>query len=254
MTDTDRERRGKHREWTTTFIVTFVVVVFCYVIVSAFFQDRIVAARASFQTWTDAVTWSWSWSGSAESVTIPLPRPDVFFVNRGIFDAPEKPLSRISGAIALSPPYTVSGSDTIRQGETEIRLAFVEGLEPGAICLDQYLMKTSCGLMGRASLQNLIASSELRCLPVFYRQTDTRYQCHLDAVDLAEHQVRAGFALPDIHGNATLRSAMHNARDAEAGAWNGGWQIVSPLDLRRAALLLEGLDSMRKEREEETER
>ncbi len=253
MTDTEQSRPDRRREWTTTFIVTFVVVVVCYFVVSAFFQDRIVAARASFQTWTDAVTWSWSWSGSADSVAIPLPRPEVFVVTRSLFDAPEEPVSRLSGAVLLSPPYTVPRSDIIRQGSTEVRLAFVEGLEPGAICLDRFLMKTSCGLMGRASLQNLIAPSNLRCLPVFYRETDTRYQCYLDNVDLAEHQVRAGFARPDIHGTATLLSAMRGARNAEAGAWNGGWHIVSPLDLRRAGMLLEGLDSLRKERAEEGE-
>lgn len=252
MTETEGNPRGRRREWTTTFIVMFMVVVVCYVIVSAFFQDRIVAARTEFQTWAGTVKWSWSWSGSAESVAIPLPRPEVFLVRRSVFDAPEEPLSKLSGAVLLSPPYSVLRSDTIRQANTEIKLAFVEGLEPGAICLDRFLMKTSCGLMGRASLQNLIATSDLRCLPVFYRETDTRYQCYLDDVDLAEHQVRAGFARPDIHGNATLRSAMRESRKAESGAWNGGWQVVTPLELRRAVVLLEGLDSLRKERVEET--
>lgn len=148
----------------------------------------------------------------------------------GYFDrpssTPRKALKNVSRA-NLSGPYSVTNSATIMSGGIAYRLAFVEKLERDDVCANSSGRRFSCGLMGRASLQNLIRDQEILCNPVFYPEEQTpRYQCMFGDTDLSRHQIAAGYAMPDALGLRFYSQDLTDARLALAGAWDGNWNVV----------------------------
>lgn len=132
----------------------------------------------------------------------------------------------LAPTLALSGPHRVIDSVTIRSGKAAvIKLAYVRGIGAQDICMSQKRRRFACGLMARASLQNLISTAQIICQPVFYGGEDIRFSCRLDdGTDLAKHQVKSGFAVPDSFGLSAFAKVAKEARKKEFGVWQGDWE------------------------------
>lgn len=143
------------------------------------------------------------------------------------------------GSIVLHPPYEVINATTFQSGETRIRLAYVDGVRRSDVCIDPNQLKFACGLMGRASLANLLRSNPVVCHRTFL--PDSRESiaatCLLGDTDLAEHQIRAGMARPESTASERYVAATAEARASGAGAWTGGWTLLPLSDDRRNGIV-----------------
>ena len=144
-------------------------------------------------------------------------------------------LKLFSEPIKLVPPHVVVDATTIVSTDHIIRLAFVAGLGHDDLCSNEDGLKFACGLRGRASIQNLIWNSEFTCRPVFYPADQVRYACLTGDIDLAAHQVAAGYARADAYGRFVYESEQQDAAIDKKGAWDGGWMVV--LERPKAAAL-----------------
>jgi len=156
----------------------------------------------------------------------PVPTPEVVERQATIFD-PQATGSVLAPQIVLSGPYNVTDSVTLAVHGTSYRLAYAKGLKRDDVCMNAEARRFPCGLMGRASLQNLVRNNTISCTPVFYSDESVpRYMCLYGEIDLTAHQIAAGFAVPDALGLDRYGTESNDARSSAAGAWDGGWNVL----------------------------
>jgi endonuclease YncB( thermonuclease family) len=121
--------------------------------------------------------------------------------------------------------------------DTRIRLALVFPVGRNEICTVDAGAHFACGLMGRASLQNFLARRSVVCAPVFLPPGERRAivdaRCRADDEDIAERQIRAGFAFPSPLAGDNYRDAMDEAKRQRAGVWAGPYDTPK-MDLSEA--------------------
>lgn len=221
-----------------------IVLAALYVVASMVYRERLAAVYA------DAAAWLTSLRPAQDAA--PPPAPQAALRTRSepqpfhLYAPPPTPAdARVAATLDLQPPYQASSADTFTAAGVEIRLAMVDGAPGTGICINRYLTRFPCGLMGRASIQNLISNAALTCRPVFYPAKEVRYQCFAGDVDLGRHQVASGFARTDPLGRRAYARAEKQAHAAGRGAWSGGWTLQTGDTARSRETLFNSLDSRR---------
>ncbi|ADZ71450.1 thermonuclease family protein [Polymorphum gilvum] len=227
------------RTATRVYLVLFVVVAAGNA-VSFAFHDRLKSDLGAVSRHVAAL---WSREPAPEPAARLKPRYEA--PPQRLTAPPLPPFARFEPQLALEPPYAVTAADAFTAGDVRIRLAFIDGLAAADLCLNVGLTRFPCGLMGRASMQNLVSNAPLTCRPVFYDEGDLRHACTLQGTDIAAHQVAAGFARPDHLGRLHLDRLAEAAAASRRGAWNGNWAVLSEDAMRRDETLLHRLDALK---------
>lgn len=137
-------------------------------------------------------------------------------------------------ALLWPPPASISGravavdADTLRIGDTRIRLIGLDAVELDQICMDGAGAEWKCGREARAFLDRLSDEGTTRCAADGrdrYRRVLAR--CSTSGADLGEQIVRAGWAVADLEYGLALAEARLNGR----GIWAG--RFDDPADWRR---------------------
>jgi endonuclease YncB( thermonuclease family) len=143
-------------------------------------------------------------------------------------------LIAVAAALFFPPERTLSGrataldGDTLRIGETRIRLLGLDAVELEQTCLDTSGAEWPCGRQARAFLAGLTGDRSIFCAGEGtdrYRRVLAR--CKADA-DLGDSIVRAGWAVAELEYTVALTEARLNGR----GIWSG--RFDEPAEWRRA--------------------
>jgi endonuclease YncB( thermonuclease family) len=137
-------------------------------------------------------------------------------------------------ALLWPPPETLSGratavdGDTIRIGDTRIRLLGLDAVELEQICTDATGADRPCGREAQSFLTGLVRGKTTICAA----DGRDRYRrvlahCEVAKSDLGEQLVRAGWAVADLEYGLALAEARLNGR----GIWSG--RFDDPSDWRR---------------------
>lgn len=118
--------------------------------------------------------------------------------------------------------------DTIRIGETRIRLVGLDAVELDQTCVDGSGAQWPCGREARSFLEALSKGAETTCAADGrdrYRRVLAR--CATRHADLGEQVVRAGWAVAELEYAVALAEARLNGR----GIWAG--RFDEPAEWRR---------------------
>lgn len=152
------------------------------------------------------------------STTGPLPRPSA------------GPLPRPSGDILGTA--RVTDGDTLRIGETRIRLFGVDAPESRQLCPDGTGKSWPCGKAATRKLETLVAGRTVRCVPEnLDRYGRTVASCSVEGEDLGEILVRDGLARAYARYSDRYVAAEAAAMGGHRGLWEG--EAEAPWDWRR---------------------
>jgi endonuclease YncB( thermonuclease family) len=143
-------------------------------------------------------------------------------------------LIAVAAALLFPPERTLSGrataldGDTLRIGETRIRLLGLDAVELEQTCIKPSGDAWPCGREARNFLAGLTADRSTACAGEGsdrYRRTLAR--CTADQADLGDKIVRAGWAVAELEYGLALAEARLNGR----GIWSG--RFDDPAEWRR---------------------
>jgi len=127
---------------------------------------------------------------------------------------------------------TVVDGDGLEIDGTKIRLFGIDAMETGQYCTRADGTRWRCGQYATVALDRLARGSEVRCTvrarDPYQRQVAV---CRLGELDLAEEQVKAGWAVAYRRFSADYVDAEAAAKRARAGIWQGSFEM--PWDWRR---------------------
>ena len=127
---------------------------------------------------------------------------------------------------------TVIDGDSLRQGQTEIRLYGIDAPEYRQTCLDEFRQSYSCGKRAAEELRNIVARGEMKC-----RSLDVdRYgravsSCMVDGTDISHAMVERGWAVAFTQFGTDYVPAEIQAQKAKRGMWVGSFEL--PSDYRK---------------------
>ena len=140
---------------------------------------------------------------------------------------------------ASAEPTTLSGKpvitdgDTIRIGDTRIRIEGIDAPERDQLCGDETLQNYACGVKATEALREIIGSKSVDCnisgLDRYGRSLGT---CFVDGVDIGREMVRDGWASAFVRYSKRYVDDEAAARTVKAGMWMG--TFVEPWNHRRS--------------------
>jgi endonuclease YncB( thermonuclease family) len=141
----------------------------------------------------------------------------------------------VVAALFWPPPPSIMGQafavdgDTLRIGETRIRLVGLDAVEFDQTCTDPQGADWRCGEKAHAFLRDLTRGANTRCAAEGsdrYRRVLAR--CSIRGADIGEQIIRAGWAVADLEYSVALADGRLNRR----GIWAG--RFIDPADWRRS--------------------
>jgi endonuclease YncB( thermonuclease family) len=124
-------------------------------------------------------------------------------------------------AATLSGRASAADGDTLRIGDTRIRLIGLDAVELDQTCTDAAGVEWACGREARALLDSLVDRGETSCASEGrdrYRRVLAR--CRIAGSDLGEQIVRAGWAVADLEYGLALAEARLNGHGIWAGRFD----------------------------------
>lgn len=113
----------------------------------------------------------------------------------------------------------VHDGDTIRIGETRVRIWGIDAVELKQIC-GQGAARVACGKQARAMLESIIARHEVTCAAKGRSYNRVVAVCRVNGVDIGREMVRRGMAFDAVAYSRGHYSADETAaRGARAGLW-----------------------------------
>ena len=132
-------------------------------------------------------------------------------------------------ALRPAPPFDAIDATLLDAFDVRIRLAHARPVGREEACLDVQGNRFACGLRGRASLQNFLFGKKPSCIRLFLVASAAEgavdARCSVDGEDLAERQIRAGWAFPSELADAGHRAALEAARREHLGVWAGPYEL-----------------------------
>jgi endonuclease YncB( thermonuclease family) len=124
-------------------------------------------------------------------------------------------------AATLSGRATTIDGDTMRIGETRIRLIGLDAVELDQMCVDAGGADWPCGREAHAFLDRLTSRGSVTCAA----NGRDRYRrvlahCQMDKADLGAQIVRAGWAVAELEYGLALAEARLNGRGIWAGRFD----------------------------------
>ena len=144
------------------------------------------------------------------------------------------------GVIDLaSESMQVIDGDSLRRGETDIRLYGIDAPEYRQSCRDKHGTEYSCGKQSANALRGLVKGQDVSCSSV---ETD-RYGravavCKIGDLDINGEMVRLGWAVAYSRHSASYLRAEAEAKKAKRGIWAGTFE--KPEDYRSQQRLVRG--------------
>ena len=145
-----------------------------------------------------------------------------------------------SGMIDLGtgPVHVVDG-DSLRKGETDIRLYGIDAPEYRQSCKDKHNAEYACGKQSANALRELVQGKEVSCTSI---ETD-RYGravsvCKFGDMDINGEMVRLGWAVAYSRHSLSYVRAEAEAKRAKRGIWAGSFE--SPEAYRARQRLVRG--------------
>ena len=143
-------------------------------------------------------------------------------------------LLAVLAALLWPPPATLGGravavdGDTLRIGDTRIRLLGLDAVELDQTCMDGAGRSWPCGREARSALADLLDGATTTCAGDGRdRYSRVLAHCRTAGGDVGERIVRAGWAVADLEYGAALAEARLDGR----GIWAG--RFDDPADWRR---------------------
>lgn len=126
--------------------------------------------------------------------------------------------------------HVVDG-DSLRKGDTDIRLHGIDAPEYRQSCRDKHDAEYLCGKLSANALRGLVRGREVSCTSI---ETD-RYGravavCKIGDLDINGEMVRLGWALAYSRHSTSYLRAEAEAKKAERGIWAGTFE--KPEDYR----------------------
>ncbi|HEX7107966.1 MAG TPA: thermonuclease family protein [Aestuariivirga sp.] len=133
----------------------------------------------------------------------------------------------------------VVDGDSLRRGETDIRLYGIDAPEYRQSCRDKQGTEYSCGKQSANALRGLVKGQEVSCSSV---ETD-RYGravavCKVGDFDINGEMVRLGWAVAYSRHSTSYLRAEAEAKKAKRGIWAGTFE--TPEDYRSRQRLVRG--------------
>lgn len=122
-------------------------------------------------------------------------------------------------------PVRVVDGDSLRRGETEIRLYGIDAPEARQTCEDESGIEWTCGRSATDYLRKLVGRQDVSC---DVQDTD-RYGrsvsvCKAGAVTLNDEMVRQGWAVAYARHSLRYKVLELDAQDARRGIWRGRFE------------------------------
>jgi endonuclease YncB( thermonuclease family) len=133
----------------------------------------------------------------------------------------------------------VVDGDSLRKGDTDIRLFGIDAPEYRQSCRDKHGSEYSCGKQSANALRGLVQGQEVSCTSV---ETD-RYGravavCKIGDLDINGEMVRLGWAVAYSRHSASYLGTEAEAKKAKRGIWAG--TLENPEDYRTRQRLVRG--------------
>jgi endonuclease YncB( thermonuclease family) len=121
--------------------------------------------------------------------------------------------------------YKAVDGDSLRRGETEIRLHGIDAVELNQTCRDAQGADYACGRKAADSLRDLMRGHAITCKAIERDRYEREVAvCSDGAFDLNREQVRAGWALAYTRHSLRYVAAEREARNAKRGIWAGRFE------------------------------
>lgn len=144
------------------------------------------------------------------------------------------------GMIDLAPgSMQVIDGDSLRRGETDIRLHGIDAPEYRQSCRDRRGAEYPCGKQSADALRGLVQGRDVSCTPV---ETD-RYGravavCRIGDLEINREMVRLGWAIAYVSHSISYLRVETEAKGARRGIWAGTFE--RPEDYRARQRLVRG--------------
>src|SRR6516164_4128565 len=126
---------------------------------------------------------------------------------------------RAAGAKISGVPRVVDG-DTIRLGETRIRLHGIDAPESDQLCNSRGGGTWACGKEATRALSDMLVSGEVTCEPITLdRYGRTVARCFLGSADIQADMVRRGLSWAFVKYSRDYVLQEADARAAGVGIW-----------------------------------
>lgn len=119
----------------------------------------------------------------------------------------------------------VIDGDSLRDGQTEIRLHGIDAPEYRQTCLDEFRKSYPCGKRATEELRGLVAAGEVKCRSLevdrYGRAVAT---CWVNGFDLAQAMVERGWAVAFTQFGTDYLLTEIKAHKAKRGLWAGSFE------------------------------
>lgn len=135
--------------------------------------------------------------------------------------------------------FNVVDGDSLRRGDTDIRLHGIDAPEYRQTCQDKHGAEYPCGKQAANALRSLVREGEVSCSSI---ETD-RYGravavCRIGNLDINGEMVRLGWAVAYTRHSLSYVRLETEARRAKRGIWTGRFE--QPEDYRARQHLVQG--------------
>jgi endonuclease YncB( thermonuclease family) len=133
----------------------------------------------------------------------------------------------------------VVDGDSLRRGDTDIRLHGIDAPEYRQSCRDKHGAEYACGKQAANALRGLVGAREVSCISI---ETD-RYGravavCRIGELEVNGEMVRLGWAIAYTRHSFSYARLEIEARRAKRGIWAGSFE--RPEDYRARQHLVQG--------------
>ena len=133
----------------------------------------------------------------------------------------------------------VLDGDSLRRGDTDIRLHGIDAPEYRQTCRDKHGVEYACGKQAANALRSLVGAREVSCASI---ETD-RYGravavCRIGDLEINGEMVRLGWAVAYSRHSLSYVRFEAEARRAKRGIWAGSFE--PPEDYRARLRLVQG--------------
>jgi len=133
----------------------------------------------------------------------------------------------------------VVDGDSLRKGDTDIRLYGIDAPEYRQSCYDRNRVEYPCGKKAANILRNLVKGHDVSCTSIdtdrYGRAVST---CKINSLDLNGEMVRQGWAVAYVRHSVSYVKQEAEARRARRGIWAGTFE--NPEDYRARTRSIHG--------------
>lgn len=135
--------------------------------------------------------------------------------------------------------YDVIDGDSLRRGQTEIRLVGIDAPEYRQSCTGSSGNSYACGREAQSALRALVASGDVSCesheIDRYHRSLST---CRVKSLNINQELVRQGWAVTYASGGGTIQymADQYDARSNKRGLWQGAFEMPSAYRKRLRAV------------------